>query len=324
MPLRQILAKREAVLLIVLALTLASVQAVNRTFLTAANIKDLLVQISPFVILSCGMTFVILLGEIDISVGSIAGLLSALLGIFVSKSHLGLPTGVGAVTIVAAGAALGLVNGLLVASGRIPSIIVTLGMLTILRGVTEVLLGGKWITDLPSDIRVWGTGNLAGVPIPVVIAVVTVVVMLTLASQTPFGRRLYAVGSNAHAAEVRGLPSKKIRLAAFTLLGTLTGLATLVSVPQLSVVESGFGNGWELFVITCVVVGGVSVRGGRGTLTGAVIGVALLGIVRTVLVFAKLGDQAVYWERSIQGAFILVAVLADRFATRSRLSGATA
>jgi ribose/xylose/arabinose/galactoside ABC-type transport system permease subunit len=101
-------------------------------------------------------------------------------------------------------------------------------------------------------------------------------------------------------------------------MGLLAALAALISVPQMSVIESGIGAGWELFVVTCVVVGGVSITGGRGSVVGVVIGVLLLGTVRTVLLFLKLGDDAVYWERAIQGAFILVAVLADRLMVKRR------
>ena len=322
--LKAALRSRETTLAVALLLTLSLVQSINHAFLGTNNVRDLLVQISPFVILSCGMTFVMLLGEIDISVGSVCGLLSACLGLMVSPTHLGLPANLVAVVVIAAGAMFGLVNGLLVAFGRVPSIIVTLGMLTVLRGVTEVLLGGKWVTDLTPAIRVFGTGQIVGIPVPVLAAGLTVALSVIVATQTPFGRRLYAVGSNPHAAEIKGLPSRRIKLVAFAVLGMLAGLATLVSAPQLLVVESGFASGWELFVVTCVVVGGVSAKGGRGTVVGAVLGVALLGIVRTVLIFAKLGDQAVYWERSIQGAFILGAVLADRMSTRTRQGAAEA
>lgn len=308
--------KREVTLAVILFLGIVAVQVINNHFLSIQNISDLLIQISPFAILAAGMTFVMVLGEIDISIGSMAGLLSAILGLTASTSHLGLPPALCAIIVITSGALLGLLNGFLVATCGLPSIIVTLGMLTIFRGSTEILMGGQWIKDLPPGLRFIGTGKIGIVPIPTVVAVVTVGLLAVIASWTPFGRRVNACGSNPHAAELRGLPVAKIRILAFVLLGALTGLATLISVPQLSVVESGFGNSWELFVVTCVVVGGVSVRGGSGTVVGVVLAVILLSIVRTSLVFMKLGDQAVYWERSIQGAFILVAVVVDRLYER--------
>ena len=150
------------------------------------------------------------------------------------------------------------------------------------------------------------------------------------AHRTPLGRRLYAVGSNPDAARMAGLPITRVKLFAYTLTGLLTAVAALVSVPQLGVIESGVGVGFELLVVTAVVVGGTSIRGGAGTIAGTLIAVLLLGTVRTVLLFLKLGDAAVYWERAIQGAFILVAVLLDpiarswmrRRATHERRGGA--
>jgi ribose/xylose/arabinose/galactoside ABC-type transport system permease subunit len=115
-----------------------------------------------------------------------------------------------------------------------------------------------------------------------------------------------------------GLPVRRLKLLAFTLTGLLTAVATIVSVPRLSVIESGIGRGFELLVVTGVVVGGTSIRGGRGALIGSVLAVVMLGMVRTLLIFLRLGETATYWERTIQGAFILLAVLADHYARRDR------
>ena len=132
-----------------------------------------------------------------------------------------------------------------------------------------------------------------------------------IARLTPIGRAVYAVGSNAEGAWLAGLSLVRTKLFVFALSGFLTAVATIVSVPQLSVVEAGMGRGFELLVVTCVVVGGTSIRGGVGTVVGTLLGVLLLSMVRTVLIFLRLGETATYWERTVQGAFILVAVLAD-------------
>ena len=313
---RRLRASREYGVLGLLVVTIVVVQIVNRGFLSAGNILDMLIQCSPFAIMACGMTFVILTREIDISVGSMVGLLAALAGIACAGSRMGLPVWVAVLATCAAGILLGLANGVLVTYGRVPSIIVTLGMLIVLRGVTELLMAGRWITDLPEGIRYLGTGGLLGIPVPVAVAAVVVVLSVLMARETPLGRWIYAVGSNPTASAMRGLPVRRVKLFVFTLMGLLTAIATLVSVPRLSVIESGLGVGWELFVVTCVVVGGTSVSGGRGSIIGSVLGVLLLGIIRTVLVFLRLGDEATYWERAIQGVFILAAVLADRIASR--------
>ncbi len=137
-----------------------------------------------------------------------------------------------------------------------------------------------------------------------------------LARETPLGRRIYATGSNLHAAHLAGLKTHRVKLFVFTFTGFLTAVATLVSVPRLSVIESGVGRGFELLVVTAVVVGGTSINGGRGSIAGSLLAVLLLGTVGTALIFLRLGESATYWERAIQGAFILLAVLADHLARR--------
>jgi ribose/xylose/arabinose/galactoside ABC-type transport system permease subunit len=261
---------------------------------------------------------VILAREIDISVGSLMGLCAAALGIACSADRMHLPIAVGIVLCLGVGALGGLINGMLVAFARIPSIIVTLGMLTVLQGVTEVVMGGKWIENMPTGLRAFGTGSLVGVPYSVIAATVIVGLSLWLLARTPFGRRVVALGSNPHAAEYVGVPARKIRLQVFALTGLLAGVAALYSATQLQVIESGFGKGFELVVVAAVVVGGTSIRGGRGTILGSVLGAALLGIVGTALIFLRLGESSIYWERAIQGGVILLAVLGDHFSRRRK------
>jgi ribose/xylose/arabinose/galactoside ABC-type transport system permease subunit len=316
----KLLRNREVAVAIVLALTILSAGLVNPAFLSANNIRDMLVQIVPAVIIGCGLTFVIVTGEIDISVGSLMGLLAAVLGILSAPDRANMPVAVAILATLALGSAVGLINGVLVTFGRVPSIIVTLGMLTALRGITTMVMGGKWITQIPAPLRFFGTGTIFGVRVSVLTAALVVIGSIFLAKQTPLGRRIYAVGSNPHAAFLTGLSSSRLKLFVFTLTGFLVGVATVVSVPQLSVIESGIGIGLELLVVTCVVVGGTSISGGKGTIIGTLLGVALLGTVRTVLIFLNLGEHSVYWERAIQGAFILAAVLADH-AGRKRTQG---
>jgi ribose/xylose/arabinose/galactoside ABC-type transport system permease subunit len=267
------------------------------------------------------MTLIILTGEIDISVGSLFGLLAALMGVLASSERLGLPLAAVVPLTLLAGAGVGLLNGALVTFARVPSIIVTLGMLTILRGAAEQLIGDEWIRDLPASLRHLGTGTLIGVPICLWVAFLVVVVTAVLARRTRLGLRIFAVGGNPEAAAFAGTSVRAVKLFAFTLTGLLTGVAALVSVPQLSVIEPGLGAGYELIVVTAVLIGGTSISGGAGGIVGTIIGALLLGSVRTALIFLQLGDMATYWERAIQGAFILAAVLADHF-TRTRAGGA--
>lgn len=309
---------RATLLAVLLIAVVAGVSAVNPAFLAWGNLGELLARSAPVIIVGCGMTFVVLTGEIDISVGSLLGLLAALMGVLASPQHLGWPTAAVAAATLAAGAAAGLINGLLVTVGRVPSIIATLAMLTILRGGTEFVMAGRWITDLPPGLRELGTGRWLGVPWCLWAAGVVAGLSLLVARRTAAGLKVYAVGGSEEAATLARVSVGRVKLAAFTLTGLLTGVAALVSVPQQSVVESGIGVGFELVVVTAVVVGGTAIRGGTGGIVGTVAAALLLGSIRTALVFLDLGEAATYWERAIQGAFILAAVLADHVAAARR------
>ena len=157
-------------------LTLLIVGVINPAFLAPGNLRDVLVASAPTVIVACGLTFVVVLGEIDISMGALLGLLATVMGQLTSPTHAGLPVAVGIALTLAVGVGVGLVNGLLVAYGRMPSIIVTLGMLTVLQGVNLTLINGRFITDLPPGLRFFGIGRVLGVPVSVVVAVAAVAV----------------------------------------------------------------------------------------------------------------------------------------------------
>jgi ribose/xylose/arabinose/galactoside ABC-type transport system permease subunit len=314
--LREIARRREYGVAILLAVTITIVAIANPNFLQPGVLRDVLVNNAPYAIIACGLTFVIVTGEIDISVGSLAGLLAAVMGLLTSSDYASMHVALAVPIVLAIGTFVGLLNGVLVACLRVPSIITTLGMLTALRGVTELLMAGKWIQNLPPGLRFFGTGAILGVPVSIWSAIIVIAGCMVLATRTPLGRRIYAVGSNVHAARLAGLSPRRIKLFAFTFTGFLVAVATLVSVPKLSVIDPGIGKGWELFVVTAVVVGGTSISGGKGTIIGTTLGVLLLGIVGTVLIFLRLGDRATYWERAIQGAFILLAVLVDHLGRR--------
>lgn len=298
--------------------TLLTVSLVNPAFASAQNLRDLLVQAAPVVIVGCAMTFVLLTGEIDISVGSLMGFLGALMGVLASPERLGLPVPVVIVLTLAAGAGVGLLNGVLVAAGRVPSIIATLGMLTILRGFTDILMGGKWITDLPADFRFLGIGAVAGLPVSIWTAALVAAVALFVARRTALGIRIRAIGGNPEAAAIARVSPNRVKILVFAMTGAATALAALVTVPQQTVIEPGIGAGFELVVVTAVVVGGTSIRGGYGGIAGTIIAAILLGSIRTALVFLNLGDTATYWERAIQGGFILAAVLVDHLSPALR------
>lgn len=313
-----LLSHRAVGLFLFIGLLTIVVSWINPAFLSTQNLRDIAVQAAPVCIISCGVMLVLVAGEIDISVGSMMGVLAACMGVMVSASRGQLPPYIAVPFTLLIGIGIGILNGWLVAYVGVPSIIVTLGMLTALRGSTEIIMDGAWITDLPEGIRYLGTGIFSGIPISLWTTAFVIVLTVWLIHRTPIGRRIYAIGSNPQAAHLAGLSTKSIKLFVFAWTGLLTAVATLISVPQLSVVDSGIGVGTELLVVTCVVVGGTSVSGGIGTLSGVLCGVALMTMISTVLIFLKLGEHATYWSRAIQGLFILGAILADHWISNQK------
>lgn len=312
------LPKRELAVAGLLLAMVVLASALNPAFADPGNLRDLLIGLAPTLIAACGLMLVVLTGEIDISLGSLMGLTAALAGTLVAPSRLGLPTPVAMGGALALGLLVGLANGWLTAYVRVPSIIVTLAGLGALRGVTELVMGGVWITDTPASFRAWGVGTWLGVPVPVVVAGGVVLATALLLARTGLGRRIIAVGSDPGSALALGLPVRRVKLCAFALAGLSTALAMAVSVPRLSVIESGVGTGFELLLVTCVVVGGVSIRGGRGSVWGVLAAVGLMSSISTILIFLKLGEAAAYWEKAAQGLLILLAILADHLAQRRR------
>ena len=309
---------REAGVAGLILLTVMVVSIINPLFFSADNARDILINAAPGMIVACGLTMVVILGEIDISMGALMGLCAAVLGKLVSADHAALPVWLSCVIVLGLGTSVGLINGLLVTVGKVPSIIATLGMLTALTGVGDLVMAGETIGNFPAALRSLATGTVGPLPVPVFVAVLSVLGFTLLMRSTPLGRRIYAAGSNPHAARLAALPVQRIKLFAFAMTGALTALATLISAPQLNVIEAGFGRQFELLVVTAVVVGGTSISGGVGTMIGSALGMLLLAQVRTVLIFLQLGNSATYWERAIQGGFILVAVLADHLGRKRR------
>ena len=310
--------RREAAVGLLLAATILLAGLANPAFFSVDNLRDILVKVAPALIVGSMMTLLILAREIDISVGSLMGLCAVALGIASSSDRMGLTSEVSILICLGVGLLAGLCNGVLVAYARIPSIVVTLGTLTLFRAGTEIVMGGKWIENMPVALRQLGTGSFAGIPYSVIGGVSVASLGIWLTRRTRLGLRTFALGSNPDAARIHGVDERKTKLTLFALVGLAAGVATVFSAPQLQVIESGFGSGFELVVIAAVIVGGTSIRGGRGSVVGTVLGTLLLGIVSTVLIFLRLGESATYWERAIQGGMILLAVLFDHVGRRKR------
>jgi rhamnose transport system permease protein len=268
-------------------------------------LRDLALANVSVLLVAAGMTLVIVVAEIDISVGSLFAIVSVCCG-FLAKA--GLPVPLLPIAALIMGAALGACNGALISFVQIPSIVVTLATMVAWREALRWITGGAWVEGLPSNFQWVGLGQGAG-QIAIVIAALAAFAALWWGSQhLSAGRMVFATGSNKEAARLAGLPTVGTTFSVFVLLGALTGLASFLNAIRFSDVPANSGNGLELEAIAAVVVGGTSITGGRGSLPGTFIGVILLGSIGPALTY--LGTNP-FWEKAIQGAIILVTVLFD-------------
>lgn len=301
--LRRIVGAREAGLAAVLLLLVVFLAWRSPYFLTASNLTVVGRQIALALLVAIGMTFVILAGQIDLSVGSVVALVSVLTGIFMVD--MGLPVVVSAALAIVVGALVGVVNGTIFATTKIPSFVVTLGMLAVARGLALGITQGNTISGLPSGFLVLGQGSWLGVPIPVWIAVAVALVAHVVLTRTVFGRHVYFLGSNEHAAVLSGIRVRRVKIAIFTIAATLAALESVIETARLSVGQPSAGGGYELAAIGAVVIGGANLFGGEGSILGTVFGATLLALIQNGLIL--LGISA-YWQQAFSGAIIVVAV----------------
>jgi rhamnose transport system permease protein len=299
--------RREIWVAVAIAALFAALAVVRPEYFGRGNLMDLFLANLAVLIIAAGMTLVMLAGEIDISVGSVFAVCAVAAGVLAKA---GMPAALVFAAVCAVGALLGGVSGSLVAYLRLPSIVVTLAMMIVLRDALRWITQGAWVQDLPANFQWMGLSQSS---YPVAAGLLAGAIALALAwglRYTAAGRLIYATGSSREAARLAGVNTSLVTLCAFAALGALTGLAAVLNAMRFNQIPANTGLGLELKVIAAVVVGGTAITGGRGTLAGTVLGVALLGAIGPALTF--LGVSA-YWERAIQGAIILVAVAADAF-----------
>ena len=293
------------------AALLLIVAAVAPAFFTAANLRDLLLSNAPVLLVAVGMTLVILAGQIDISVGAQFAVVSVAAGLLAKA---GLPLLLLLPVAALIGGLLGAVGGALVAGLRIPSIVVTLAAMVVLRDGLRWATEGAWVQNLPTHFQWFGLGQASGQALIIVIALLVFGTVAWGLNNLAAGRAVYATGSDAEAARLVGIRPRRVIFAVFALMGGLTGLAALLNAIRFSEVPGNAGVGLEMKAIAAVVVGGTSITGGRGTLGGTLVGVALLGTVGTALTFLGISP---FWEKALQGAIILIAVISDAAVNRS-------
>ena len=300
--------------LLVLGLLCAVLTIASPVFLTTTNVLNILRVASLLVILAIGQTVVILTAGIDLSIGSVLTFSSAIAALAL-KAGIPLPLAVAAGLVV--GAALGFLNGLMVAIVKLPPFIATYGMMWVAAGFAVVLLKGHVVYGFDEDFRFLGVGNVMGVPMPIVLMVAMWVPSYLLLRHTTFGRSLYAVGANQEAARLSGIKKDQILMLAYTLSGLLAAAAGLVFVARLNASEAGMGANLLLPAIAAVVIGGTSLFGGEGGIVGTLIGALIMTIVQNGM--NLLGIESV-WQGVVLGALIIVAVLVDQWARKASAS----
>ena len=301
---------RELSLLLCLAVLLAYLGVRAPRFFNAQNLVNLLVNNAYVAIAAFGMTMVIVSGNIDISVGSMLAVCSIVAGL-TARAHVSLPLIIFFTLLV--GAVMGTINGTLVAKANIPAIIVTLGMMGILRGLIIWYVRGEWIQDLPDDFITFGGATPLGVPTPLWLMIAVLMATWLLMSRMKFGRRVYALGSNLEAARLSGISVGKTMLGIFALNGLLIGVAALADPSNYSAIQSNKGEGFEFQVIIAAVLGGTNIFGGSGNVWGTLLGVMLLGTMSSAMTFLQVPNE---WERTVQGALVLAAVVVDQLRQR--------
>lgn len=296
-------------LVVALAVLVAVTTAVNPRFVGEQSVRDILLATAVTMLLAIGMTVVVLTRGIDLSVGSVLGLSA-----YVTAGLLrdGLPIPVAMLTGPLVGAGCGLVNAVIVHYGRVPPLVATLGTLYVFRGVVYFVAGGSRInaSDLPGGFLDLGNGHVLGVPYLIGVALLVLLLAGVFLSRYRSGRDLYALGSSPEAATLAGIPAGRRLLTAYVLCGALAGLGGVLHAARYGTVDASAGSGLELNVVAAVVVGGVAIFGGSGSVYGAALGALLLTVIGNALPVLSI-DQ--FWQQAIVGALILGAIGLDRF-----------
>jgi rhamnose transport system permease protein len=313
--LRAALARWEALLIGLIAITLIAGSALSEEFLTADSFTTGSLDLSEVALMALALTLVIVAAEIDLSVASMLALSSALMADLWNR---GLPLELIMPICLLAGALCGAFNGFLVTRLGLPSLAVTIGTFALFRGLAYVVIGDESVTDFPAAWTDRGFGNFAGTFIPntIVLFAILAVAFGVVLHATPFGRSIYAIGANQEAAYFAGLRVKRIKLTLFVVSGVVAALAGIVISLRNSTAAANVGQGFELTAITAVLLGGVSIFGGRGTILGVILALFLLGAIQKAILLSE--SISSYWIQIVTGTLLVGSVLGPNVARRAR------
>lgn len=279
---------------------------ISSNFLTSYNMVIMSRELAFIGIVAIAQGLLLLLGDIDVSIGAIAGMS----GIVCSKLMVEyqVDPSLAIIAGMAAGAAAGAINGLIITAFNLNSLVVTIGTLSVFSGINLWLTQGRTIVGLPKEVTFLGTGTVYGVPVPVIIMLVAFLVILFVTTKTVFGRQIYAVGNSREAARIVGINEQKIRIAVYAIAGTLAGIAGMLMCFRLLSAQASIGQSWLLPSIAAPVIGGIATTGGIGTIWGALVGSAIIVVIGNVIV---LGGVNVYLQQIVTGLIVVFSVALD-------------
>ncbi len=298
-------ANEMGILLITIALMII-VQLVNPVFMTYANITNVLRSTGYMLIPAIGMTMIMIIGGIDLSVGSVLGLGGTVTGMCL-VAGMNIPFSI--IVGLAMGALCGFGNGFIISTFKIPAIMMTLGTYYMARGAIYILTEGVPVFPMPEEFMAMEQTAIIGLPSVVFIAIILAAVFFVVLNHTIFGRKIYAIGGNLETAIVSGINVKKVSIACYTITGILAALTGIFQASRLGSAQPSAGTGYELQVIAATVIGGTSTYGGRGTLIGTAIGAVFMNVLSSSMTVMKV---SVYWQNFIVGAVLVVAVVIDQ------------
>lgn len=295
----------EVLLTVILIGSLALGRLLSSVFLQTDNLSNILLDVTEISLMALPMTFIIVTGEIDLSVASVLGASSALMGVL---WHMGLPMPLVMALVVGGGAAAGALNGWLVVGLELPSLAVTIGTLALFRGLAYVLLGDQAVADFPGSYTAFGMNTLGAtfIPQPFAIVIVGAALFGIVLHATPFGRSLYAIGANPSAARFSGIDVGKTKLRLFVLSGLVSAIAGIIFTLRFTSARGDNGEGFELAVIAAVLFGGVSIFGGRGSLYGVLLSLLIVGVLRNALTLVDVSSETL---TIVTGLLLLSSVL---------------
>ncbi|CAN5490187.1 ABC transporter permease [soil metagenome] len=306
---------REAGIGVALVLLVGVFALLSPIFLTTGNITNIFTQISINVILAVGMTFVILIGGIDLSVGSVMAFCAVVAGTVLKLEGLdvGMAIFLALLASIAVGAICGLANGWISAFWAIPSFIVTLGMLNIARGAALQWTQARSIYEFPDAFNNFGSATVLGVPAIFLVALALVAIGWFVLNRTVFGRLIYAIGNNEEAVRLAGHNVRAYRIAAFVICGAAVGVGAVIYMTRLTIASPISGIGFELNAIAAVIIGGTSLSGGRGSIVGTLLGACIIGVLANGLILIGMSD---FLRQMVTGFVIILAVVLDVYRAR--------